>query len=184
MSLPTSEAASAAPLVRAPSDGLLAKMVAGGLSCMLISSLLNPMDVVKIRLQTQNQLNAGPATVGHSHSLLPAASLAQQQAAVHSSHRASPLHLSMYADSKYKGMTDGLLTIYREESYGRGLMRGSVRLEHSSRAALSAAIGLAGSHCLSCLLLCVRVCASAVRVQCDSQPSARGVVQQCEDGAV
>lgn len=35
-----------------------AKLLAGGLSCMMISALLNPMDVIKIRLQTQNQLKS------------------------------------------------------------------------------------------------------------------------------
>ena len=121
-------------VVRAPTDGMAAKMVAGGLSCMLISALLNPMDVVKIRLQTQNQLSSGvssgtPIAVEHS---LPtsagraAATLLAQP--VPSTQSGSPLHLSMYADSKYKGMTNGLLTIYREEGYARGLMRGSAAL--------------------------------------------------------
>ena len=128
--------ASAPPLILTPSptDGMAAKMAAGGLSCMLISALLNPMDVVKIRLQTQNQLSSGvssgtPIAVEHS---LPtsagraAATLLAQP--VPSTQSGSPLHLSMYADSKYKGMTNGLLTIYREEGYARGLMRGSAAL--------------------------------------------------------
>ena len=33
--------------------GIWPKLVAGGLSCMLISAILNPMDVIKVRLQTQ-----------------------------------------------------------------------------------------------------------------------------------
>ena len=33
--------------------GIAPKLVAGGLSCMLISGILNPMDVIKVRLQTQ-----------------------------------------------------------------------------------------------------------------------------------
>eukprot|EP01117_Protostelium_nocturnum_P008604 TRINITY_DN3087_c0_g1_i1.p1 TRINITY_DN3087_c0_g1~~TRINITY_DN3087_c0_g1_i1.p1 ORF type:complete len:364 (-),score=76.74 TRINITY_DN3087_c0_g1_i1:13-1104(-) len=39
------------------SEGTLAKLVAGGLSCMILSLALNPMDVIKVRLQTQNQLS-------------------------------------------------------------------------------------------------------------------------------
>ena len=116
------------PLIRSPSEGLAAKMAAGGLSCMCINTLFNPMDVVKIRLQTQNQL----LLVSHSHApiepLLSTARTAILAPAAASTHSASPLHRtnSMYAEGKYKGMTHGLLTIYREEGYARGLMRGSV----------------------------------------------------------
>lgn len=38
-----------------PTDGLIAKLIAGGVSCMVISAVLNPMDVIKVRLQTQSQ---------------------------------------------------------------------------------------------------------------------------------
>lgn len=37
---------------------LLEKFAAGGLACMLMSAVLNPMDVVKVRLQLQNQLQS------------------------------------------------------------------------------------------------------------------------------
>jgi hypothetical protein len=39
-------------------DNIVAKLAAGGLSCMAASAILNPMDVIKVRLQTQNQLQA------------------------------------------------------------------------------------------------------------------------------
>jgi hypothetical protein len=34
-----------------------ARFVAGGVSCMILSAVLNPMDVIKVRLQLQNQLS-------------------------------------------------------------------------------------------------------------------------------
>jgi len=37
-------------------DSLWPKFVAGGVSCMIISFFFNPMDVIKVRLQLQNQL--------------------------------------------------------------------------------------------------------------------------------
>jgi len=37
-------------------DNLSVKLLAGGLSCMFISVILNPLDVIKVVLQTQSQL--------------------------------------------------------------------------------------------------------------------------------
>ena len=171
--------------VRAPSDGMAAKMAAGGLSCMIISALLNPMDVVKIRLQTQNQLGStatlapsttvsafAPSSKPVFSSVSGTSGLTTHSAS--STHRASPLHLSMYADSKYKGMTHGLLTIYREEGYARGLMRGSAR---STRPTNS--ISLCNRMVpISCTVHCrfvlvsppsVHLSISLVDVQCDAQ---------------
>jgi len=37
---------------------LLEKFAAGGIACMFMSAVVNPMDVIKVRLQTQNQLQA------------------------------------------------------------------------------------------------------------------------------
>ena len=194
--VPYTQLASPAPgaasaVVRAPSDGMAAKMVAGGLSCMLISAILNPMDVVKIKLQTQNQLGS-VASIG---TIQPAPAVAAALAAapakppvsttlvhtVSSAHSASPLHLSMYADSKYKGMTNGLLTIYKEEGYARGLMRGSG--EQHTAATLHARGLLAGGGLRDSLTDSLHVCA-LFGLQRHSECAARGVVQQHPHGPV
>jgi len=65
--------------------GLGPKLVAGGLSCMLISGMLNPMDVIKVRLQTQRSMDGPP---------------------------------------RYQGFAHAFKSIWREEGYRRGLMRG------------------------------------------------------------
>ena len=44
-------------------NGLGPKLLAGGVSCMIISGILNPMDVIKVRLQTQSA-GATPKYVG------------------------------------------------------------------------------------------------------------------------
>eukprot|EP01114_Cavostelium_apophysatum_P002865 TRINITY_DN12562_c0_g1_i1.p1 TRINITY_DN12562_c0_g1~~TRINITY_DN12562_c0_g1_i1.p1 ORF type:complete len:307 (-),score=35.96 TRINITY_DN12562_c0_g1_i1:12-932(-) len=45
------------------------KLVAGGVSCMIISAALNPMDVIKVRLQLQNQLKSSHGL--HLHTNAP-----------------------------------------------------------------------------------------------------------------
>jgi hypothetical protein len=67
-------------------DGLAAKLVAGGLSCMFISAVLNPMDVVKVILQTQTTSAAGL--------------------------------------NAYHGTWHALHSVYNEQGYRRGLMKG------------------------------------------------------------
>lgn len=47
--------------------GIAPKLVAGGLSCMLISGILSPMDVIKVRLQTQAPPPAVPKYLGFTH---------------------------------------------------------------------------------------------------------------------
>ena len=76
-------------------DGkLAAKLAAGGLSCMIVSSVLNPMDVIKIALQIQNQLKkARGLGVGH-------------------------------AEGEYKGFRHAAVKIASEEGVFRGLMKG------------------------------------------------------------
>ena len=88
-------------------DGLGAKLLAGGLSCMLISAILNPMDVVKVALQTQNQLkpSATGSTAEMSDLLL---------------HPCRSLH----DRGLYRGSWDAMKSIYLEQGYGRGLMKG------------------------------------------------------------
>ena len=61
---------------------------------MFISAVLNPLDVVKVALQTQSQLQ----TLVSSRSL--------------------------YDNARYHGTWDALRSIYREEGYRRGLMKG------------------------------------------------------------
>jgi len=61
---------------------------------MFISAVLNPMDVVKVRLQTQNQL-----------------SLKSQGGMYH-------------ADAEYTGFRQALVKIWRQEGFARGLMKG------------------------------------------------------------
>lgn len=81
-------------------DGLGAKMIAGGLSCCFISTIMNPMDVLKIRLQSQNQLTTQTtAPTGLS------------------------MKNSLYAGAKYTGTVQGLKLIASEEGF-RGMMRG------------------------------------------------------------
>jgi solute carrier family 25 protein 14/30 len=87
-------------------DGLGAKLLAGGLSCMFISTVLNPLDVVKVVLQTQSQLKAldtHPHIVG--------------DVILHPSR-------SLYANARYHGSWDAAQSIYYEQGYGRGLMKG------------------------------------------------------------
>lgn len=71
------------------------KLVAGGVSCAIVSAVLNPMDVVKVRLQTQSQLvaRAGGAAL-------------------------------YTAASPYHGFTHALVKIWRDEGYFRGLQKG------------------------------------------------------------
>ena len=84
-------------------DGLPAKLVAGGLSCMFISAVLNPMDVVKVVLQSQSQLKS------FEHSV--------REVLLHPSR-------SLYDHCRYHGTWDALKSIYLEQGYGRGLMKG------------------------------------------------------------
>ena len=157
--LPPSGSPLSSPPPPSPSDGMAAKMAAGGLSCMLISAVFNPMDVVKIRLQTQNQLHSGTAAAASSAAGVTATAAAPAvslPAAARSPSAASPVALSMYADSKYKGMTHGLITIYREEGYCRGLMRGSAALQPSLHGLCTAALHTA--QALTVLCCCCAVC--------------------------
>ncbi|CAF1161062.1 unnamed protein product [Rotaria sordida] len=87
-------------------DGLGAKLLAGGLSCMFISTILNPMDVIKVVLQTQSQLKA---LDDHPH---PVSDLV--------------LHPSrtLYPHARYHGAWHAAQSIYYEQGYGRGLMKG------------------------------------------------------------
>ena len=84
-------------------EGLPAKLFAGGLSCMLISAILNPMDVVKVALQTQSQLKS----LDHS----------VRDLLLHPSR-------SLYDHCRYHGTWDALKSIYLEQGYRRGLMKG------------------------------------------------------------
>ena len=131
---------------------------------MLISTLLNPMDVVKVRLQTQNQLGdaaiRSQRTAGHVHATvaLPSQPAVAASAVLHAlsapSTPSSPLASSLYAGGKYSGISNGLLTIYREEGYGRGLMRGSLgHTAHSVERRTAQRSSLACSH------LCCALCA-------------------------
>jgi hypothetical protein len=157
--LPASASANTSLPPPSPADGMAAKMAAGGLSCMLISAVFNPMDVVKIRLQTQNQLQSTATTSASSAAgatgTTAAAAPVRLSAAPRSPSAASPVALSMYADSKYKGMTHGLITIYKEEGYCRGLMRGSAGSAITATAAAAARCTLRSlslSACYSCCL--------------------------------
>ena len=87
-------------------DGLGAKLLAGGLSCMFISTILNPMDVVKVVLQTQSQLKP---LDNHPHPV--------SDVILHPSR-------SLYANARYHGSWHAVQSIYYEEGYGRGLMKG------------------------------------------------------------
>ena len=82
------------------------KLLAGGLSCMFISAVLNPMDVVKVVLQTQSQLKS---IEHHAHPV--------SDFLLHPSR-------SLYANARYHGTWHALKSIYREQGYGRGLMKG------------------------------------------------------------
>jgi hypothetical protein len=61
--------ASNQPTKAPPSFAFLRELAAGGISCAIVSAIFNPMDVVKVRLQTQNQLasNAPRIYQGFSH---------------------------------------------------------------------------------------------------------------------
>lgn len=87
-------------------DNLGVKLMAGGLSCMFISAVLNPMDVIKVVLQTQSQLKSLDS---HPH---PVSDLI--------------LHptRSLYAHARYHGAWHATKSIYKEEGYSRGLMKG------------------------------------------------------------
>ena len=87
-------------------EGLGAKLLAGGLSCMFISAILNPMDVIKVVLQTQAQLKA---LDNQSHSV--------SDLLLHPSR-------SLYAHARYHGAWHAAKSIYNEQGYGRGLMKG------------------------------------------------------------
>ncbi|CAF1553176.1 unnamed protein product [Adineta steineri] len=87
-------------------EDLGAKLLAGGLSCMFISAVLNPMDVIKVVLQTQSQLKA---LDNHPH---PVSDLF-----LHPSR-------SLYTHARYHGTWHAAKSIYYEEGYGRGLMKG------------------------------------------------------------
>jgi len=87
-------------------DGLGAKLVAGGISCMFISAILNPMDVIKVALQTQSQLKA---LDNHPHPV--------SDVLLHPSR-------SLYANARYHGAWHAAQSIYYEQGYGRGLMKG------------------------------------------------------------
>eukprot|EP00002_Diphylleia_rotans_P032890 TRINITY_DN6944_c0_g1_i1.p1 TRINITY_DN6944_c0_g1~~TRINITY_DN6944_c0_g1_i1.p1 ORF type:complete len:290 (-),score=48.79 TRINITY_DN6944_c0_g1_i1:220-1011(-) len=45
-----------------PTSLILRQLAAGGIACMIGSAILNPMDVIKVRLQTQGQLSMGGKT--------------------------------------------------------------------------------------------------------------------------
>jgi len=75
-------------------EPLWPKFMAGGLSCMTISAILNPMDVIKVRLQLQNQMHR--VSIGHIHGI------------------GSPYHGFFHAASK----------ILHEEGFFGGLMKG------------------------------------------------------------
>ncbi|UJR24013.1 hypothetical protein I4U23_026978 [Adineta vaga] len=82
------------------------KLLAGGISCMFISAVLNPMDVIKVVLQTQSQLKA---IEHHAHPV--------SDFLLHPSR-------SLYANARYHGTWHALKSIYLEQGYGRGLMKG------------------------------------------------------------
>lgn len=84
-------------------DALGPKLLAGGISCMTISAILNPMDVVKVRLQNQNAASAVEATRNKLHLATP--------------HDTPP-------PAHYRGFFHALSTIYKQEGYFKGLMRG------------------------------------------------------------
>lgn len=87
-------------------DDLGVKLLAGGLSCMIISAVLNPMDVVKVVLQTQSQLKLLDS---HPHPV--------SDVILHP-------NLSLYSNARYHGALDAAKSIYYEQGYGRGLMKG------------------------------------------------------------
>jgi hypothetical protein len=87
-------------------DHLGVKLLAGGLSCMLISAILNPMDVIKVALQTQSQLKS---LDNHPHPV--------SEIILHPSR-------SLYGNSRYHGAWHAIQSIYNEQGYGRGLMKG------------------------------------------------------------
>lgn len=41
---------------------LARELGAGGISCAIVSSIFNPLDVTKVRLQTQSQLTQNPSS--------------------------------------------------------------------------------------------------------------------------
>jgi len=77
-----------------PSEKLWPKFLSGGLATSIMSAVLNPMDVIKVRLQLQNQLAKIPTGGFHL--------------------KESPYHGFFHAGKK----------IYLEEGYFRGLMKG------------------------------------------------------------
>jgi hypothetical protein len=83
-----------------------AKLLAGGLSCMFISAVLNPMDVIKVVLQTQSQLKSLDNPTHPVSDLI-----------LHPSR-------SLYGHSRYHGSWNAIKSIYNEEGYCRGLMKG------------------------------------------------------------
>lgn len=87
-------------------EDLGVKLLAGGLSCMLISAVLNPMDVVKVVLQTQSQLKLLDS---HPHPV--------SDVILHPTR-------SLYAHARYHGAWHAATSIYYEQGYGRGLMKG------------------------------------------------------------
>eukprot|EP01119_Soliformovum_irregulare_P014121 TRINITY_DN3835_c0_g1_i1.p1 TRINITY_DN3835_c0_g1~~TRINITY_DN3835_c0_g1_i1.p1 ORF type:complete len:309 (-),score=43.53 TRINITY_DN3835_c0_g1_i1:68-994(-) len=76
-------------------DKLWPKFAAGGLSSGISSGLMNPNDVIKVRLQLQNQL-----------------------------HRVSLTQFHHTGETMYKGFVHAFFKILREEGYFRGLMKG------------------------------------------------------------
>jgi len=82
------------------------KLLAGGLSCMFISAILNPLDVVKVVLQTQSQLKSLDS---HPHPI--------SDVVLHPSR-------SLYANARYHGAWHAIQSIFQEQGYRRGLMKG------------------------------------------------------------
>jgi len=66
---------------------------------MIISGVLNPMDVIKVRLQLQNQLRESHLQLSHGH-------------------------LTVHAGAPYKGFSHAFQKILIEEGYFGGLMKG------------------------------------------------------------
>ena len=87
-------------------EALGVKLLAGGLSCMFISAVLNPMDVTKVVLQTQSALKPLDSHPHLTTDLL-----------LHPSR-------SLYAHARYHGAWHAIRSIYREQGYARGLMKG------------------------------------------------------------
>jgi len=77
-----------------PSRRIWPKFIAGGTSCMMISFLFNPMDVIKVRLQLQNQLQKVEVT--HFYG----------------------------GEARYQGFFHAAKRIWIEEGYTGGLMKG------------------------------------------------------------